>query len=250
MSSRILKLLGMATVALLLSPNSVFAQTDWLKKGQDLLDTYGDSDAASSVLSNKEVVKGLRQALKVGTRRVVDQLGATGGFSDDPTVHIPLPDSLGTVQSALDKVGMGSMLEDLDLRLNRAAEAAMPKTKRLFVNAISDMSMDDAKAILDGPDDAATRYFQGKMTPELKQEMRPVVEASLADVGAIESYDQVMESYKNIPFVPDAKAELSDYVVEKASDGMFHYLAVEEAAIRRDPAKRTTELLQKVFGGS
>jgi hypothetical protein len=250
MPSRILLMLCTAVAASALSPGAIVAQTEWLKKGQDLLDTYGGTDAVSSTLSNEEITNGLKQALKVGSRSVVNQLGAPGGFNDDPAVHIPLPDSLDTVRSALDKVGMSSMLDDLDLRMNRAAEAAMPKTKRLFVNAVSEMSLDDARAILAGPDDAATRYFQGKMTPALKQEMRPVVEASLADVGAIQSFDQVMEQYQSIPFVPDVKAELSDHVVEKASDGIFHYLALEEAAIRQNPAKRTTKLMQKVFGGS
>lgn len=248
MPTRVTALTGAVATMLLLSFEMGFAQTDWLKKGQELLDTQGGTDVVGPALSNDQTTKGLKQALKVGSRRVVNQLGATGGFSDDPAVHIPLPDSLQTVRSTLDKFGMSSMLDDLDLRINRAAEAAMPKAKRLFVNAISEMSLDDARAILYGPDDAATRYFQRQMTPALKKEMRPVVDASLADVGAIKSFDKVMQRYKNLPFVPDIKARLSDHVVEGASDGVFHYLAAEEAAIRQDPTKRTKALLQKVFG--
>lgn len=248
MPTRVTALTGAVATMLLLSFEMGFAQTDWLKKGQELLDTQGGTDVVGSALSNDQITKGLKQALKVGSRRVMSQLGATGGFSDDPAVHIPLPDSLQTVRSTLDKFGMSSMLDDLDLRINRAAEAAMPKAKRLLVNAISEMSLDDARAILYGPDDAATRYFQRQMTPALKKEMRPVVDASLADVGAIKSFDKVMQRYKNLPFVPDIKARLSDHVVEGASDGVFHYLAAEEAAIRQDPTKRTKALLQKVFG--
>jgi hypothetical protein len=123
----------------------------------------------------------------------------------------------------------------------------MPKTKQLFINAISEMNLKDAKGILGGPENAATQYFQQKMTPDLKKEMRPVVDSSLAEVGAIQSYDNVMEKYKSIPFVPNVNADLSDYVVGKASDGLFHYLALEEASIRKDPTKRTTDLLKKVF---
>lgn len=239
-----------AAIALLWVACTGTAQPDWLQKGQELLGGFGSSSpGAASALSNQDIAAGLKEALSVGVDKVVAQLGAPGGFNDDPAVHIPLPESLKTVQATLDKVGMGALLNDLDLRLNRAAEAAMPRTKQLFIDAISAMSLEDAKGILQGPQDAATRYFQAKMTPQLKKEMRPVVDSSLAQVGAIASYDQVIDQYKGIPFVPDVKADLSDYVVEKASDGLFHYLAAEEAAIRTDPARRTTELLKKVFGG-
>ena len=134
------------------------------------------------------------------------------------------------------------------LRLNRAAEVAAPKAKKLFIDAIAAMTLDDARRIYDGPNDAATRYFQGKMTKPLAREMTPVVSESLSEVGAIKSYDSVMGQYKQIPFVPDAKADLTEYVVEKGMDGIFYYLAKEEAAIRENPVKRTTSLLKKVFG--
>jgi hypothetical protein len=112
------------------------------------------------------------------------------------------------------------------------------------------MSFEDVMNIYNGPDDAATRYFQEKMTPALAGEMKPIVEESLAEVGAVQSYDNVMGQYRAIPFVPDVKADLTTYVIEKGMDGIFHYLAVEEAAIRQNPVKRTTELLQRVFGAN
>lgn len=237
-----------AAITLLWVSGAGPTQPDWLERGQELLGGFDNGAVTSSALSNQDIAAGLKEALSVGVDKVVAQLGTPGGFNDDPAVHIPLPESLKTVQATLDKLGMGAMLNDLDLRLNRAAEAAMPKTKQLFIEAISAMSLKDAKGILNGPPDAATRYFQAKMTPELKKEMRPVVDTTLAQVGAIESYDQAMDQYKSIPFVPDVKGNLTDYVVEQASDGLFHYLAVEEAAIRKDPAQRTTDLLKKVFG--
>jgi hypothetical protein len=143
---------------------------------------------------------------------------------------------------------MTSLLDDLELKLNRAAEVATPKAKALFGQAISEMTFEDVMNIYNGPEDAATRYFQDKMTPPLAKEMQPVVEQSLAEVGAVQSYDNVMGEYRTIPFVPDVKADLTTYVVEKGMDGIFYYMAKEEAAIRQNPAKRTTELLQKVFG--
>ena len=140
------------------------------------------------------------------------------------------------------------MLNDLELGLNRAAEVATPRAKELFLAAIDDMTLDDAMAIYNGPDDAATRYFQSKMSAPLALEMKPVVDESLEDVGAVKIYDDVMEQYDALPFSPEVDADLSDYVVEKGMDGIFYYLAKEEAAIRQDPLKRTTDILKKVFG--
>jgi hypothetical protein len=226
------------------------AGTDWLQKGKDLLHGATKSDVAAPDLSVEEITAGLKDALLVGSEKVVTQLGQQDGFSADPAVRIPLPDSLDTVRSALDKIGMASLLSDLELRLNRAAEAAMPPARQLFVEAIEGMTMDDVKAIYQGPDDAATRYFQAKMSQPLAEEMTPIVNSSLADVGAVQAYDQVMSQYRSIPFMPEAQADLSDHVVTRALDGIFYYLAQQEAAIRQDPAKRTTEILKRVFGAS
>jgi len=112
------------------------------------------------------------------------------------------------------------------------------------------MTMDDVRQIYNGPDDAATRYFQEKMSGPLAEEMRPIVNDSLAEVGAVQLYNTALGEYKTLPFVPDVQTDLTGYVVEKGMDGIFHYVAIEEAAIRQNPAARTTELLQKVFGGA
>jgi len=240
---------ALVTVAFIAGPpacSTARAQSGWLQKSRELL----GGSAGTGALSDDDIYAGLKEALRVGTENVVHQLGQPGGFNADPAIHIPLPDSLATVQSTLSKLGMASLLDDLELRLNEAAEVATPKAKDLFYQAIRDMTLDDVRAIYDGPDDAATRYFQGKMARPLAVEMSPVVGESLAQVGAVQSYDRVMGKYEALPFVPDAKADLTTYVVENGMDGIFHYLAQQEAAIRQDPAKRTTELLQKVFGAN
>ena len=110
------------------------------------------------------------------------------------------------------------------------------------------MTIDDAKKILNGPKDAATQYFRGKMSAPLARDMKPIVDNQLTNVGSIAAYDKMIGQYNSIPFVPDAKADLTEYVLEKAIDGVFLHLGREEAAIRENPAKRTTALLQKVFG--
>ncbi len=223
-------------------------QAGWLDKGKKLLEEFSGGQSGSGVLSNDEIAAGLKEALRVGTDRVVGQLGAVNGFNTDPSVHIPLPDSLKTVQSTLSKVGMSGMMDDLELRLNRAAEAATPKAKQLFLNSIQNMSLDDVRRIYEGPDDAATRYFRAQMSEPLAVDMIPIVNDTLSKVGAIKAYDDAMSRYDAIPFVPDVKTNLTGYVVDKGMDGIFLYLAKEEAAIRQDPLKRTTDLLQKVFG--
>ena len=229
---------------------SVPAQSQGLfDRGRDLLKGLGGESSSSGVsgLSTSEIANGLKEALRVGSARVVDTLGKADGFNKSSDVHIPLPDSLKTAQSMLGKVGMSGLADDLELKLNRAAEAAIPKARTLFGNAIADMSIDDARKILNGPKDSATQYFRGKMSAPLAGEMKPIVNDQLGQVGAIAAYDRMIGQYKTIPFVPDAKANLTDYVLKKAIDGAFLYLAREEAAIRENPAKRTTELLQKVF---
>jgi hypothetical protein len=222
-------------------------QSSWWQKGTDILKGSGTGQTQNT-LTTGEIGAGLKDALLVGSENVVSQLGSLDGFNLDPAIHIPLPEQFSTVKSVLGKVGMTSLLEDLELKLNRAAEVATPKAKALFGQAISEMTFEDVMNIYNGPEDAATRYFQDKMTPPLAKEMQPVVEQSLAEVGAVQSYDNVMGEYRTIPFVPDVKADLTTYVVEKGMDGIFYYMAKEEAAIRQNPAKRTTELLQKVFG--
>lgn len=221
------------------------ASAGWLDK---LKEKWGDDDEKEQALSTEEIGGGLKEALRVGTESVVGNLGTTDGFNLDPEIHIPLPDQLDQVKNVLGKVGMDSMLTDLELRLNRAAEIATPKAKRLFIGAINDMTLDDVMAIYNGPEDSATQYFKSKMSAALAVEMKPVVDESLADAGAAKTYDAVMDRYNAMPLVPEVDADLSGYVVQKGMDGIFYYLAKEEEEIRKDPAKRTTDLLKRVFG--
>lgn len=227
------------------------AQDGWLDKGKKMMDDLNkgeDGSATSAALSVGDINAGLKDALKVGTENVVTQLGKPDGFNADSAIHIPLPEQLASAKALLDKAGMGGSLDDLELQLNRAAEAATPKAKQLFWTAITEMSIDDAKQIYNGPENAATEYFKSKMAGPLQEEMRPVVSASLAEVGAVKTFDTIISDYQSIPFAPDIKADLTDYTVEKGIDGIFYYLAKEEAAIRANPAARTTDLLKKVFG--
>lgn len=229
----------------------LFAEKTWLEKGASVLDSFqktSDQNENQPGLSLDEISNGFKEALRLGTDKVVSQLGEMDGFNADSNVHIPLPEKLGTVKSMLEQVGMSHLLGDLELKLNRAAEAATPKAKALFIQSLTDMSFEDVKTIYKGSDNAATQYFKEKMSPTLAEEMRPIVTESLSEVGAIKAYDHVMDQYQSLPLVPDVKANLTDYVITKGMDGIFYYIAKEEAAIRQNPAKRTTDLLKRVFG--
>ncbi len=208
----------------------------------------GDSASGGVGFSNAELSQAFKQALEIGSQKVVEQLGQADGFNKDPAIRIPLPEQMQTVKQWLSKVGLDGSLDSFGVSLNRAAENAAPKAKALFVDTIKQMSFDDVKAIYEGGDDAATRFFQEKMTPALTKEMEPVVQQSLSDVGAVKLYDDIIGDYQSIPFVPDVKADMVEHVVNGGLQGIFHYLAVEEAEIRKNPVKRTTELLKKVFG--
>lgn len=202
----------------------------------------------SGTLSSNEIALGLKEALTQGSNLVVAQLGQTGGFESDPRVHIPLPKNLLKARDIASKVGLQGSFDDLELRLNRAAERATPQAKELFLGAIRDMSIDDAKSILQGPDNAATQYFRNKTGVSLESAMRPLVDDALSQVGAVRSFNSMMEKYKAIPLAPEVSADLTGHVVDKGIDGIFLYLAEEEKAIRDNPLKRTSQLLQRVFG--
>lgn len=219
--------------------------------GLDLGSIMGGGSSLSA-LSQTEIANGLREALKIGSSNVVGQLGAANGFNLDPNIRIPLPPTLAKVDSALGTIGLNSLTDDLETRLNRAAEAATPRAKELFISAISQMTIDDAKNILTGPQDSATQFMRKTIGSQLAGDMAPLVTTALSQAGAIQAYDNVTSRYSQIPFVSslagNSKSQLNDYVVTKAMDGIFYYVAQEEAAIRTNPAKRTTQLLQKVFG--
>jgi hypothetical protein len=234
------------TLALLmLLPGTALAGNDWLKEGSNLL---GSFLPAQQQPSSQEISNAFKEALDSGTRNVVQKLGRVNGFNNDRAIHIPLPRELNKVRNALRSIGQSALLDDLELKLNRAAEATTPKAKALFVQAIRQMTFADVKRIYNGPDDAATRYFEQKMGPGLAREMRPIVDKALARVGAVRAYDRVMGRYRSLPFVPDVKAQLDDHVVKRGIHGIFYYLAKEEADIRHNPGRWTSRLLKRVFG--
>jgi hypothetical protein len=211
---------------------------------EDVLDTSGDSGA----LSASTIAAGLKEALEVGTGRAVGSLGVAGGFLDSSRFRIPLPETLVQARNIAGRVGLDGYFDELEVKLNEAAEAAVPKAQRLFLGAIREMTLDDVMQIYEGGDTAATDYFRRKTSADLVAEMRPVVDSSLNEVGAVRLFGDLASRYNRIPLVDDVDADISSHVLDYASDALFTRIAEEEAAIRRDPLQRTTALLRTVFG--
>ena len=205
-------------------------------------------ESAGGSLSINEISQGLKEALSVGSRQVVSQLGQQDGFNNDPVAHIPLPTTLIRARDIAAKVGLDGGFKSLETRLNRAAERATPKAQELFLSAIKQMTLEDARGILTGPDDSATRYFRNVMGSRLSAAMTPIVDDSLSQVGAVRVFNDLLTSYRRIPLAPPVEADLTQHVVDLGMDGIFHYIAQEEMAIRQNPLKRTSEILRRVFG--
>ena len=241
-----------------LLPATALAQGSLMDVGKGLLQQQiqqqmapagggGDAGTRGAALSSGDIASGLKDALRQGASAVTSRLGRADGFNADPNVHIPLPDTLRTVQSGLKMAGMSGLTDELELKLNRAAEAATPQARKIFTDALERMSVDDARGILNGPSDSATQYFKRTMTPDLKTALRPVIDRTVGEAGAVQSYEALAGSAKGLPLVGDGRSLLTDHVLDYALAGIFRYLADEEAAIRSDPAKRGTDLLRKVF---
>lgn len=201
----------------------------------------------SGGVSDTEVAGGLKDALRVGADTVTGDLGAKNGFFGDPSAHIPLPGYMKTAQKVMKFAGQGKLLDDVELRINRAAEGSMKAAKNEFGKAIRQMTFTDARKILNGPDDSATRYFESKMTSPLGKRMRPIVTDQLNKTDAFKAYDRAAAAKGGAALAGKGKDALVDHSVEGALKGLFHYIAKEEAAIRNNPAKRVTPLLKKVF---
>ncbi len=221
----------------------------------DLLDYFSDDSeitkSATSVLTNSEVVDGLKEALSKGTESAIARLGKQDGFFANKKVKIPMPDSLQTVEDGLRKIGQDKYADEFVLTMNRAAEQAVPEAAEIFGSAIRRMSIEDAKGILNGPDDAATKYFRRTSGEKLVNRFLPIVEKSTEKVGVTSNYKQMVDKLGFMSkFIDTDSLDVDRYITNKAIDGLFLMVAKEEKLIRENPAARTTELLKKVFSNN
>lgn len=203
----------------------------------------------SGGLTEDKIVAGLKQALEIGSARATGVVGRVNGYYKNPQIRIPLPKDLHRLEHTLREVGYGAKVDAFELSMNRAAERAAPAAKRIFIDAVRQMSFSDARKILDGPDDAATQYFRRKTYARLERTFEPIVHSAMSHVGVTRQYQHLQAKLDSIPFTSGLTTNIDTYVTDRALDGLFLMLAHEERRIRRDPVARTTELLKEVFGG-
>jgi len=199
-------------------------------------------------ISQQDSSGALRQALTQGASAAVASLGKPNGFLGNPKVKIPLPENLQKAEKLMRKLGMGKHADELIVTMNRAAEAAVPEAKALLLDAVKQMTLQDAKAILTGGDDSVTQYFQRTTSEPLTVKFLPIVRQATERVELAKKYNRYAKQAAKLGLLDKEDASLEAYVTDKALDGLFLMIAEEERAIRKNPLGQASSLLQKVFG--
>ena len=215
---------------------------------KQILTTVGNT-AGVGTLSNADVVAGLKEALRVGTDSTTKRLSLVNGFFGDNMIKILMPPEAQKVEKTLRDLGFGGTVDKAVLSMNRAAEDASKFVGNIFWNSIKQMTITDAMGILRGGDFAATEYLKRTTTEQLTAAFRPVISKSLTNVNATKYWNDVFSTYNRFSNNP-VNTDLNAYVTEKALSGLFYHVGLQEQQIRRDPAKRVTEILRKVFGSN
>lgn len=218
-------------------------------KSNEVMESGALSQAGKAAgLSSDEIARGLKEALGKGAQSAVARLGQADGFLGNVDVKIPMPKHLSMVEKGLRTIGQDARADQFIESMNRAAERAVPEAAAVFGDAIATMSIDDAKGILQGGDNAATEYLKRSSADTLKEKFRPLVDAAVREVGVTRQYQAMVDKASFASSLVDTdKLDLGNYVTDKALDGVFFMVGEEERKIRANPAARTTELLKKVF---
>lgn len=201
----------------------------------------------TGILSQAEIGNGLKEALNNGITKQVSKLTATDGFFKNEAVKILLPEELQTVDKKLRQIGMSKLADEGLKVINRAAEDAVKEATPIFVDAVKQMTFNDAKNILMGNESSATTYLQNTTSTALYAKFNPVIKNSYTKVGADKVWSQIITKYNSIPLVKKVNPDLTDYTTNKAMEGVFKMIAVEEKDIRTNLSSRSSDLLKKVF---
>ena len=199
-------------------------------------------------LSQTDASGGLKDALIQGAQVAVQQLGAPGGFSNNPDVRIELPGNLGKAARTMKIMGMGAQVTQLETSMNQAAEAAVPQAQALLVESVKKMTVLDAKSILAGPEDSATQYLNKTSREQLRAKFLPIAQQTTAQVGLAQQYNAFAGQAAAFGVIDAKSANIESYVTEQALNGLFEMIAKQEASIRENPAGAATSLAKKVFG--
>lgn len=215
-----------------------------LKKIKEKVD---QKSGTGTGLSNDEIIKGLKEALTVGSNNASGLASRVDGYYKNPVLFIPFPPEAKKAETKLRQLGYGKKADEFILTLNRAAENAAKESAPIFVDAIRQLTINDGLGILKGADTAATGYLRKKTNDALIAKFRPVIEKHLSQVNATKYWTELTTIYNKIPKVSKVNTDLAGYATERAIQGLFKLIADEEMKIRKDPAARVTDILKKVF---
>lgn len=223
---------------------------DWNEMLRGVLGKPAEQPAASGVdaLSNADINAGLKEALARGADAAVAQLGQKDGFFGNAALKIPLPPNLQKAEKAMRMFGMGKQADDLVLSMNRAAEAAVPEARTLLVDAVRQMTLEDARGILTGGQTSATDFFRNKTEATLTERFGPIVKATTDKVGLAQQYNQYAGMAAQFNLIDKQQASVEQYVTQQALDRLYTVIGEKEAAIRANPMQAGSDLLRKVFG--
>ena len=199
-------------------------------------------------LSNKDTVAGMKEALTKGSQAAVEMLAKQDGFLGNDRVRIRLPESLHKVEGLMRGLGMGRYADELVTTMNRAAETAVVEARPLLVNAVKNMSVQDAKGVLTGGEDAATQYFRRSTSAGLTSKFLPIVKKATQKVKLADKYNEFAGKGAKLGLIDQTDADLNNYVTQKALDGLFLMIAEEEKKIRKNPVGSASSIISKVFG--
>ena len=235
------------SLAAALAP-SALAQT-WKDVLGKVTGSQQKTEQQDRTVTEGEAAEGLKEALEIGARKAVELASKQDGFFGNELIRIPLPKPIRSVGDTLRRLGMGKTVDEFELSMNRAAEAASAKATPILIDAVKGLTMEDAIAILKGGDTAATDLLRDRTGDKLTGEFKPIIGEAMAKVGVTRSYNRLVDQAGPLLGLTGRQPqELGDYVTEKTLDGLFTLIGQEEAKIRKDPVERTTELLKKVFG--
>ena len=246
MIKKILPILLSTSILLLIPSCSTDQTSEFLK----MVDAGLSGSGSPAPLTEDRIIAGLKEALKIGTDKAINNLSIEGSFFNNPEIKIPLPEPVKKIEETARKVGLGFYFDSFEQSMNRAAEQAAPLAKGIVLKALKEMTIGDAKKILKGRDNEATLYFKEKSFGELMNIFKPSVHSVMSKTGVTKKYQDIESKVKAIPFAEalPLNFDLDGYVAQNALNGIFLMIEKEEKKIREDPAARITELLRDVFG--
>ncbi len=229
---------------LIILPLSSCSQIDFNKITKEVDKTI----SGEKPLTNDEIIRGLKEALRVGSNNASGSASKLDGFFKNQIIKIPFPPEAREMESKLRSLGMSKQVDDFILTVNRAAEEAAKQSASVFVNAITSMNINDGISILRGADTAATGYLRKTTGNQLHDMFKPVIKNATQKVEVTKYWNPLATTYNSIPFVTKVNTDLEEYITQRALSGLFYLVSQEEVKIRKDPAARVSELLKKVFG--